>query len=146
MVCICSRQPPYLYKAFWLLICVHPCWFPVTPYSVTRSLIWNHECISKVFCKLINLCIHNGTFPLNLNKAGIIPVYKNKCSKMECGNYRPVSCISHVAKVLVRYSQHKGLAIRLKRPFIELYRPFKWRKWGFSKRCMFFDQLNVSTL
>ncbi len=42
--------------------------------------------LSKSVSKLINLCIHNGIFPTELQKARVTPVYKNKGSQIECGN------------------------------------------------------------
>lgn len=50
---------------------------------------------------IFNLCFSSGVYPQNLKTAIIIPIHKAKV-KTEMGNYRPVSVLSHFAKLLER--------------------------------------------
>ena len=49
--------------------------------------------------KIINESIYEGTFPSELKLAEVTPVFK-KLDCMNKENYRPVSLLSHVSKVL----------------------------------------------
>ena len=48
---------------------------------------------------IVNLSIRSGVFPDDLKRAKIVPIYKKK-AKTEPGNYRPVSVLSVISKVL----------------------------------------------
>ena len=48
---------------------------------------------------LFNLVLNTGTFPDDMKFAKITPIYKSG-EKTDCGNYRPISVISTVAKIL----------------------------------------------
>ena len=52
------------------------------------------ECLANIF----NLSLQSGIFLDDWKLARIMPIYKDG-SKTECGNYRPISVISIVAKV-----------------------------------------------
>ena len=41
---------------------------------------------------IFNKWIEEGTFPTNMKKADIVPLYKSK-DKQECSNYRPISLL-----------------------------------------------------
>jgi hypothetical protein len=49
-------------------------------------------------CALINKCISEGTFPDEIKKAIVTPVYKKK-DHLEKANYRPVSILSTSSKI-----------------------------------------------
>ncbi len=51
---------------------------------------------------MINLSMYTGTFPSQFKTARAMPVLKNKRSPLDYGNYRPISCISDVAKIMER--------------------------------------------
>ena len=54
---------------------------------------------SEILAKIFNECILKGVFPSCLKNANIIPIYKNKGSKLEAGNYRPISLLSNIGKL-----------------------------------------------
>ena len=48
---------------------------------------------------ILNKCIMEGTMPQQLKMSKIIPVYKQG-SKKDCNNYRPISLLSYIDKIL----------------------------------------------
>ena len=63
---------------------------------------------------LINKSITSGEIPDDWKLAKITPIFKNKGSKDDCGNYRPISVICHVAKVM-----EKAVQVQLKDYLLE---------------------------
>jgi hypothetical protein len=57
------------------------------------------EYIARPLSHIFNLCIEQGVFPQALKTAIIIPVYKGN-DKTKPENYRPISVLSHIAKLL----------------------------------------------
>ena len=55
--------------------------------------------ISKPLSKIFNLSMRTGTHPDCLKLAMVIPIHK-KGSKLEVGNYRPISLLSNINKLL----------------------------------------------
>ena len=55
--------------------------------------------LSKPLSELINLSFALGKFPTILKIAKVIPIHK-KGDKSECDNYRPISLISNISKLL----------------------------------------------
>ena len=51
--------------------------------------------------RLFNLCLSEGKFPTSWKKADVIPLHK-KDNKDVCNNYRPVSILPVVSKILER--------------------------------------------
>ena len=52
-----------------------------------------------IYRKLSNLILENGIVPSDWVKGNIIPVYKNKGSKNEPNNYRPITLLSCIGKL-----------------------------------------------
>ncbi len=48
---------------------------------------------------LFNLVLNTGIFPDDMKLAKVTPIYKSR-ERTNCGNYRPISIISVVAKIL----------------------------------------------
>ena len=48
---------------------------------------------------IFNNSIEEGVFPVNMKKADIVPLYKSK-DKQECSNYRPISLLITLSKLL----------------------------------------------
>ena len=78
------------------------------------------EGIAYPISYMINLSLKTGVVPDEMKTARVIPLYK-KNSKLEMGNYRPVSILSTLSKVLER-AVHIQLEIYLKE--IDLFYKF----------------------
>ena len=57
--------------------------------------------IAPILTDLFNLSFSSGVFPSALKIAKVIPVHK-KLSRLDCSNYRPISILSNLDKVLER--------------------------------------------
>ena len=64
---------------------------------------------------IINLSLITGVVPDDLKSARVVPLFK-KSDKTETGNYRPVSILNIVSKVLERviYDQFEGFLLQNK--------------------------------
>ena len=72
------------------------------PDGVGNTLLKNTaKSISKSLCKLFNLSLSSGKFPSVWKKSNICPIYK-KGDRQTKSNYRPVSLLCNVSKVLER--------------------------------------------
>ena len=58
--------------------------------------------IAPILAQIFNFSFKSGNFPAIWKKANITPLYKSKGSKSETKNYRPVSLLSSVGKVMER--------------------------------------------
>ena len=65
-----------------------------------RILKDQKEEIAKPLHDLINTCFSLGLFLDLLKIAKIIPIFKNKGSPQDCSNYRPISLISNLSKII----------------------------------------------
>lgn len=59
---------------------------------------------------IFNLALNTGTFPDDMKIAKITPIFKSG-DKTDCGNYRPVSVISAVAKIFEKLFMDNYLVI-----------------------------------
>ena len=57
------------------------------------------NCIIESLVYIFNLVLNTGIFPDEMKLAKVTPIYKTG-DKADCGNYRPISVISAVAKTL----------------------------------------------
>ena len=70
------------------------------PFSIpNKVLILLKQDISLKLVDLFNLSFSSGSFPSILKTAKVVPVFK-KGSKLDCCNYRPISLLSNVEKIL----------------------------------------------
>ena len=71
--------------------------------------------ISTPLAEIFNLSFNTGIFPDVLKLAKVLPVYKNKGSTTDCSNYRPISLLSNLDKVLEKliYKRVYGYLTRL---------------------------------
>ena len=60
-----------------------------------------------IYKKLFNIMLENGTIPSDWVKGNIIPLYKNKGSKMDPANYRPITLLSCVGKLFTSILYHR---------------------------------------
>ena len=70
------------------------------PFSIpNKILILLKQDISLQLADLFNLSFSSGSFPSILKTGKVVPVFKNG-SKLDCCNYRPISLLSNVEKIL----------------------------------------------
>ena len=77
--------------------------------------------------EIINLSFNEGKFPTQLKSANMIPVFK-KQDKLEVNNYRPISLISNISKIIEKLI-HRGL-----NSFLEQHNIFYPSQFGFRHR------------
>ena len=56
--------------------------------------------IAPALAHIFNLSLRSGNVPDDFKLARVTPIYKKSGSIDDCGNYRPISVVSHLAKVL----------------------------------------------
>ena len=83
--------------------------------------------ISKPLSKIFNLSMRTGTHPDCLKLAMVIPIHK-KGSKLEVGNYRPISLLSNINKLLVKIVHVRTYS------FLEKYKCLYKYQFGFRKQ------------
>ena len=62
--------------------------------------------MSKQLADLFNLSFKTSVFPSVLKTAKIIPIFK-KDSKLDYSNYRPISLLSNIEKILEKLMQRR---------------------------------------
>ena len=73
------------------------------PFSIpNKILVLLKQDISVKLADLFNLSFSSGSFPSILKTANVVPVFK-KCSKLDCCNYRTISLLSNVEKILEKF-------------------------------------------
>ena len=58
--------------------------------------------ISYHLTLVLNHCMSKGTFPISLKKAKVVPIFK-KGSKLDKSNYRPISVLPALSKIIERH-------------------------------------------
>ena len=66
----------------------------------TKLLSAGAEVLAPSVCMLFNLSLKCNKLPADWKRARVTPVYKGKGPSDEPGNYRPISIVSHIAKIL----------------------------------------------
>ena len=61
--------------------------------------------IAPALAHIFNLSLRSGNVPDDFKLAWVTPIYKKSGSIDDCGNYRPISVVSHLAKVLEKLVQ-----------------------------------------
>ena len=56
--------------------------------------------ISTSLSEIFNQSFKTGEFPQALKYVKVVPIYKNKGSPFDTGNYRPIPLLSNVDKIL----------------------------------------------
>ena len=75
---------------------------------------------------LFNLYFSSGIFPDKLKIAKILPVFK-KGSKLECSNYRPISLLSNLDKVIEKLMRKRLME------FLNEQKIIYCKQYGFRK-------------
>ena len=98
------------------------------PNSIPIKILkrFKHE-LSIPISILINRSFATGVFPSVLKISNVIPVYKNKGSRQEVSNYRPISLLSNIEKIYEKlmYSRLMGFLNRSNQIYL--------RQFGFRK-------------
>ncbi len=79
--------------------------------------------VSKCIADMINLSMPTGKVSIQFIIARVTPVLKNKGSPFDYCNYRPISCIPHVAKVMERVLHKQLKSIYLNTNLLQEIRP-----------------------
>jgi hypothetical protein len=75
--------------------------------NISCKLLRNlNQAICKPISLIVNKSLENGCVPTNMKLAKIIPIYKSK-DKMEFGNYRPISLLPAISKILEKVVHHR---------------------------------------
>ena len=90
----------------------------------TKILKTFHKTISEPITLLINTSFKNGKFPTLLKLAKVIPTYK-RGDKSQCTNYRPISLISNISKIIEKIIYKKIYS------FLEQNKMLYNRQFGF---------------
>ena len=96
-----------LCSSIWSLLLLNCLYIKVIKQSSAKRYNWwfviidSAESIVGPLAYIVNLSIRSGVFPDDLKRSKIVPIYKKK-AKTEPGNYRPVSVLSVISKVLER--------------------------------------------
>ena len=80
--------------------------------------------IAPSLCELFNMSISSGVIPQEWKMSNVIPIYKSG-GKTEANNYRPISLLCIVSKVLEKHIHTKMLA------FLDSTRFLSDNQWGF---------------
>ena len=68
-----------------------------------KFLKMSSHAISLPLCHIFNLSIKKCIFPSSFKLAKVIPVYKNKGSKQDVFNYRPIAILPLISKILEKH-------------------------------------------
>ena len=71
-----------------------------------KFLLDGADVLTKLITHLVNLSIKSKTVPLCTKSAKVTPIYK-KNSKLEVGNYRPISILPALSKILEKAVYHQ---------------------------------------
>ena len=83
--------------------------------------------VSVILSSLFNLSLSNGIFPHSLKTSSVLPLFK-KGSRLSCCNYRPISLLSNISKLL-----EKLMYSRLYN-FSNMYNCFSELQFGFRAK------------
>ena len=99
------------------------------PYSIpTYILHLLKKDISKPLSAIFNLSLSTGTHPDLLKIAKTIPIFKMKGSMLERSNYRPISLLSNLNKLLEKVMFNRVYK------FLEKYKCIFYRQFGFREK------------
>ena len=84
--------------------------------------------ISKPLSMLFNLSFTNGTYPSLFKLAKAIPIFKMKGSMLETSNYRPISLLSNLNKLLEKLMFNRVYK------FLESHNCIFFRQFGFRQK------------
>ena len=83
--------------------------------------------ISNILAAIFNISLTTGKFITSLKIVKVIPIFKNKGSPLEVSNYRPISLLSNIDKILEKLV-HERLTRYLEKNKFIFNRQFGFRK------------------
>ena len=93
----------------------------------TKILKVFSKTISIPLANLINLSFECGIFPMSLKVASVTPIHK-KGGSLDCNNYRPVSLISNLSKLIEKLVHNRLYN------FLEKHKLLYEHQYGFQKK------------
>ena len=60
---------------------------------------------AALLCHVFNLSLFSGKIPQDFKTARVTPIYKDKGSQLEAANYRPISIVPTVTKIIEIFLQ-----------------------------------------
>ena len=100
---------------------------------LSKTIKQAKDAMSFLLSELINSSFRKGIFLSALKISKIVPVFKSK-SRLLCNNYRPISLLSNVSKII-----EKLMYKRLNK-FVEQERCFYNLQFGFHVNCSTYEQ------
>ena len=92
----------------------------------TRVLEYSKMTLSPLLAHIINTCVNQGYFPVELKTGCITPIYKNG-NRDNITNYRPICSLSPFSKIFERLIYNRMIS------FIEKYNLLSNTQFGFRK-------------
>lgn len=93
------------------------------------------DVIAPVLTKMFNKCLSNGSVLDDWKYARVTPVYKGKGSKSDMRNYRPISVISHVAKIFEKEVQKQLMSFLIDNNFLSIDQS-AYREYHNTQTCL----------
>ena len=88
------------------------------------------EEFATILSKIFNMSISNGEFIGDLKLVKVVPVFKNKGSSLETGNYKPISLLSNIDKIFEKIV-HKRMS-----DYLEAKNILHVKQFGFRKKSL----------
>ena len=89
------------------------------PYSIPTEIL--HEIklsIAEPLADIINLSFEKGVYIEKLKMSKVIPIFKEKGSHLDCNNYRPISLLSNLNKIVEKLMHQRLYAFLLRNDVI----------------------------
>ena len=97
------------------------------PFKILKCM---DEEFATILSKIFNMSISNGEFIGDLKLVKVVPVFKNKGSSLETGNYRPISLLSNIDKIFEKIV-HKRMS-----DYLEAKNILHVKQFGFRKKSL----------
>ena len=79
------------------------------PHSIPTNILKNIEkYVTEPLSRIINVSFSTGVYIESLKISKVVPIYKEKGDILECTNYRPISLLSNINKIIEKL-MHKRL-------------------------------------